>query len=325
MSNSLQFYLCTLLVYAGVSIIACWGLDLQYGETGIPNFAFIIFQAIGAYIAAVLTLGPASHSAIISYQTYVFGASLPYPVPLLAATAAGAALSVPVGLVLLRRLREDYLGIAMLVVSLIATVVAEADVGLFNGTQGLYNVPEPFSGTLSPLGANWAYVGITAAAVIITGLVIRRVVRAPVDRVLRAVRENETAAAALGKNIGAAKLSTFVVGNAMAAFSGALLIQFIGAWSPSGWEYAETFVYLSAIIIGGRGRRGGVALGAIVLCVGISEGVRYLPSFGAPSLAGALQFILIGLLIIGFLWWRPQGILPERKRLIHAVNPEGTP
>jgi branched-chain amino acid transport system permease protein len=320
MSSSLQFYACTLLVYAGVSIIACWGLDLQYGETGIPNFAFIVFQAVGAYIAAVLTLGPAAHSAIISYQQYKFGASLPFPVPLLVATAAGAVLSVPVGLLLMRRLREDYLGIAMLVLSLIATVVVEADVGLFNGTQGLYNVPEPFSGTLTPLGANWAYVGITALAVIITALVLRRIVRSPLDRVLRAVRDNEVAAAALGKNVGGAKLSTFIVGNSMAAFSGALLIQFIGAWSPSGWEYAETFVYLSAIIIGGRGRRGGVALGAVLLCVGISEGVRYLPSFGAASLAGALQFILIGLLIIGFLWWRPQGILPERKRLIYTAE-----
>jgi branched-chain amino acid transport system permease protein len=159
---------------------------------------------------------------------------------------------------------------------------------------------------------------------VITGLVIRRIVRSPLDRVLRAIRDNEMAAGALGKNVGAARLWTFVVGNAMAALSGALLIQFIGAWSPSGWEYAETFVYLSAIIIGGRARRGGVALGAVLLGVGISEGVRYLPSFGAPSLAGALQFMLIGLLIIGFLWWRPQGILPERKRLVRAVGPGGS-
>lgn len=315
MTSGLQFYIATLLVYAGVSIIACWGLDLQYGSTGIPNFAFIVFQAIGAYVAAVLTLGPASHSAIISYEQYVFGANLPYPLPVLIATLVGAVLSVPIGLLLLKRLREDYLAIALLVLSLIATVVVEADVGLVNGSQGLYNVPEPFSGVFTITAENWVYAGIVAIGVLICALVVRRIVRSPMDRILRSIRDNEVAAASLGKNVGGAKLATFVAGNAMAAFSGALLIQFIGAWAPSGWDYAETFVYLSAIIIGGRARRGGVALGAVLLGVVISEAVRYLPTFGAPSLIGAIQFMFIGGLIIAFLWWRPQGILPEKKHV----------
>lgn len=233
MTSGLQFYIATLLVYAGVSIIACWGLDLQYGSTGIPNFAFIVFQAIGAYVAAVLTLGPASHSAIISYEQYVFGANLPYPLPVLIATLVGAVLSVPIGLLLLKRLREDYLAIALLVLSLIATVVVEADVGLVNGSQGLYNVPEPFSGVFTITAENWVYAGIVAIGVLICALVVRRIVRSPMDRILRSIRDNEVAAASLGKNVGGAKLATFVAGNAMAAFSGALLIQFIGHGRPA--------------------------------------------------------------------------------------------
>jgi branched-chain amino acid transport system permease protein len=299
MSQALQYYVTILLVYAGVSIIA-----------------FIVFQALGAYTAAVLTLGKAGSSSVISYQQYVFGMSLPYPVPVVAACIVGALASFPVGLLVLRRLRSDYLAIAMLVLSLIATVGAEADVGLVNGSQGLYGIPEPFSGVTSSIADGWLYVGITAAAVLLTAMLVRRIVRSPLDRVLRAIRDNEVAAGSLGKNVPAATLATFVVGNTIAAGSGAVLVQFIGAWAPSGWDYAETFVYLSAIIIGGRARRGGVALGAVLLGVGISEGVRYLPQFGGPALAGALQFILIGLLIIGFLWWRPNGILPERRRLV---------
>lgn len=314
MTGGFGFYATTLLVYAGVSIIACWGLDLQYGSTGIPNFAFIIFQAIGAYVAALVTLGSPQQGGVISYQQYIFGAHLPFPLPLLAGTAAGALLSVPVGQLLLKRLREDYLGIAMLVVSLIATVVAEADVGLVNGPIGLYNVPEPFANTASST-QSWLYVGVAAVCVLMCAVLIRRITRSPMDRVLRSVRENELAAGAIGKNVRGVKLATFIVGNAMAAFSGALLIQFIGAWAPSGWDYAETFVYFSAVIIGGRGRRGGVALGAVILGVGISESVRYLPTFFNPSLVGAVQFMLIGALIIAFLWWRPQGIIPEKKRV----------
>lgn len=313
MTSGLQFYVATLLVYAGISIIACWGLDLQYGSTGIPNFAFIVFQALGAYVAAVLTLGPATQSSVISYEQYVLGANLPYPLSVVIATLAAALLSLPIGLLLMKRLRQDYLAIAMLVLSLIATVMVEADVSLVNGSQGLYGVPEPFSGVFTSTAENWAYVGIVAIGVLICALVVRRIVRSPIDRILRSIRENELAAASLGKNVGGAKLATFIIGNAMAAFSGALLIQFIGAWAPSGWGYAETFVYLSAIIIGGRARRTGVALGAVLLGVVISEAVRYLPTFGAPSLIGAIQFMFIGGLIIAFLWWRPQGILPEKK------------
>ena len=59
MSVAWQFYISTVLIYLGVDVIACWGLNLQFGVAGVVNFAFIIFQAAGAYTAAVLTLGPA--------------------------------------------------------------------------------------------------------------------------------------------------------------------------------------------------------------------------------------------------------------------------
>ena len=58
MSLAWSFYISTVLVYLGVDVMACWGLNLQYGYTGILNFSFIIYQSAGAYVAAVLTLGP---------------------------------------------------------------------------------------------------------------------------------------------------------------------------------------------------------------------------------------------------------------------------
>ena len=62
-------------VHASPLVIACWALNLQYGVAGVMNFAFIMFQAMGAYIAAVLTLGPSTGAA---YQQYILGASLPF-------------------------------------------------------------------------------------------------------------------------------------------------------------------------------------------------------------------------------------------------------
>jgi branched-chain amino acid transport system permease protein len=81
-----QFYFSTLLIYLAVDIMAVWGLNLQFGVAGISSFAFVVFQAVGAYTAAVLTLGP-SQSA--GFQQYVGGANLPFPLPVIAAGVAG--------------------------------------------------------------------------------------------------------------------------------------------------------------------------------------------------------------------------------------------
>jgi branched-chain amino acid transport system permease protein len=315
-SNATQFYVTTLLIYGVVSIIACWGFDLQFGDTGILNFAFVMFQAAGAYTAAVLTLGPAIQSnPLSSFQTYIFGASLPYPLSVFAAALVGALLSYPVGVVALRRLRSDYQAVAMLVVSLIATTVVISDTAFLDGERGLFLIPKPLRDHADTLlGYQWLYVGISCVFLAVALWVIGRISRSPLGRSLRAIRESESAAAALGKNVLALRMGAFVVGNMLAAVSGALLVQYIGAWSPNGWLYPETFVYLGAIIIGGAANKLGVLIGALLLPVGISEGVRYLPPFGGPGFVDAVQFMLIGGLIIAFMWFRPGGLVPERRR-----------
>ena len=87
----MSFYLSTLVVYFFIDALLAWALNLQYGWAGIPNFALIMFQAVGAYAAAVVSLGP--DNGINSFQRYVFGASWPFPLPLVAAAVAGGVLA----------------------------------------------------------------------------------------------------------------------------------------------------------------------------------------------------------------------------------------
>lgn len=312
--NGTSLYVITLLVYLGVDIMAVWALNLQYGLGGVYNFAFIVFQAVGAYTAGVLTLGPSSGNG--GFQEYILGARLPYPIPVLAAGVVAAALSVPVGLIALRRLRADYQAMVMLVLSVIATLVVENVTGLFNGPAGLALIPQPFtSGVASvSLGSQWLYVGLTAATCCVVYVFVHRVTSSPLGRVLRATRDNEAAAAALGKDVVKLRLFVFVLGNAIAGVSGAVLVQFIGAWSPGGWLYVETLVVLTAIIVGGTGNNAGVMLGALLVPVGFNEATRYLPSIGRPGLIEALQWVVIGLLALVFIWFWPRGIIPERRR-----------
>jgi len=313
-SSSVQFYMTTILVYLGVDIIACLGLNLQFGMTGLVNFSFIVFQAAGAYTAAVVTLGPSSGNG--GFQRYVGGANWPFPLPILAAAVVGGLLALIIGLFGLRRLRADYQAMVLLVVSLIATTVANNASGLVNGANGLALVPKPLQSTfnLSPLGFQWVFALISLSVAALIYLLVRRITNSPLGRTLRAVRENEFAAIALGKNVAALRLRAFVIGGAIAAVSGALFVEFITAWSPASWLFTESFVYFAALIVGGAGNNLGAVVGAALVPVGFLEATRFIPQFGRPGLVDALQWIVVGLLVALFLWFWPQGVFPERKR-----------
>jgi branched-chain amino acid transport system ATP-binding protein len=105
----------------------------------------------------------------------------------------------------------------------------------------------------------------------------------------------------------------------IAGLSGAILVGFISLWAPGAWGYAETIVLFAAIIIGGAGNHKGAVLGAILVPLGFEEITRFLPPFGSPSLVPALEWVAIGLLIILFLWFRPNGVIPEKRRVLSSV------
>jgi branched-chain amino acid transport system permease protein len=318
-SSALSYYLSTILVYFGVDILACWSLNLQYGVAGIYNFAWIMFQAAGAYVAGVLSLGPESGNG--GFQHYILGLNLPYPLPVIAGGVAAGALALIVGIVALRRLRTDYQAMVMLVISVIAVLVVENLTTLFNGPAGLSLIPQPLAALpLTTLGYQWFYVAVTAVICALVYLFVHRVTSSPLGRALRAARDNEDAAGALGKDVVRLRLFAFVFVGVVAGISGAVLVQFIGAWSPGSWAYVETLVVLTAIIVGGTGNNFGVMLGALLVPVAFNEVTRFIPQFGRPGLVDALQWIVIGLLALTFLWFWPQGIIPERRRRFPAPS-----
>jgi ABC-type branched-subunit amino acid transport system ATPase component/ABC-type branched-subunit amino acid transport system permease subunit len=313
MSIALQSYLVTLLVYLGVNAIACWALNLQFGLGGVMNFAFILFQSIGAYITAVLTLHKAVPSTL---ETYILGWHLPWPLPLLGAALAGGALAFLIGSFALRPSRRDFQATVMLVVSIIASTLVVTQQGWFNGASGLYSIPQPFVGSLnaSQTSYGWFFVGITFGLCLVVYFFVDRVTSSPWGRRLRAMRENPEAIESLGTRVAGESLKLYVIGGAIAAISGGLLVEFIGAWSPSAWSTGETFIYFVAIIVGGLGNNGGALFGAFLVLGVFLEVPQYLPSLSYTNAESAIQSALIGVLILAFLWFRPKGAIPERRR-----------
>src|SRR4029077_3995304 len=104
---------------------------------------------------------------------------------------------------------------------------------------------------------------------------------------------------------------------------GGILVSYITTWSPAAWGYAETVVLFAAVILGGGGQHARAGLGAILVPVGFEEVTRYIPTSNnlPPNLIPSLEWVAIGVLIIGFLWFRPQGVLPEHKRVIAVGAP----
>ncbi len=315
-----MYYLITLVVYAAVDVIACLGLSLQFGIGGVTNFGFIIFQAAGAYTAAILALP--SDTADGQFQTYIGGWHLPFPFPWIGAAIVGAALALPFTFLVGRRLRGDFAAVGLLVTAVLMNLLVMNYRPLLNGDAGVALVPAPLQSqvmTTTTTSYQWEFAaGIVVLAAGVFWLV-RHLTESPYGRSLRAMRDNDKVADSLGKNLLALRTGMLVLGGAIAGLSGAVLVSFISVWSPAAWTYAETIVLFAAVIIGGRGNHLGAVIGAVLVPVGFEESTRLITNANPslpPNLLPSLQWVAIGLLIALFLWFRPQGILPERRRLI---------
>jgi branched-chain amino acid transport system permease protein len=148
--------------------------------------------------------------------------------------------------------------------------------------------------------------------------------RSPWGRALRALRDQEDAAAAIGLNVTALRLQVFVIGGALAGLSGGLLVEYISAWSPDAWGYAETFVIFTALFVGGVGNYRGAVLGVLLVPIIFLELPRFLPQVGYPGLMDSVEWIAIGAIWMLCLYVRPQGIFPERRNRAKrpAVEPQ---
>ena len=304
-----MFFITDLLVLGSINGIMVVGLNLQYGYSGLLNFAFYTYVAVGAYIAGVTTLGP-SHTPGV---TYIFGANLPWPVALLLGGVAAAILGAVVFSFTVRRLRSDYLAIVTVATAFIFWNIINSDVSLFNGANGIFNVPY-ITGNADLSTEQYSLIILALAGTILAGCVwlSRRIFRSPFGRLLRSIREDEDIAAAFGRSIWPSQLWMYIVGCFMGGLAGGIFVFYITAWSPSAFLPLESFFLLAALIIGGSGNYWGALLGAFIVIEGLNELSRYTPTFGRPELAGSFRALVIGVVLILILRFRPEGLLPER-------------
>lgn len=279
------------LIYALLAI----GLNLQYGETGLINFGHVAFFAIGAYASALLSLK---------------GVPLWLSFPSAAVLAALAA--IPLGMAALR-LREDYLAIVTLGFSETTRLVIQQEEWLTRGVQGLPGVPALFAS--AGTGArNWMQLGALAGAVLLAVVAVRLLQKSAFGRLLRAIRDNEPAVEALGKDPAGYKIRVFMLGAAIAGIAGAFYAHFVTFITPEQFVPLVTFYVWMSIILGGVGSMRGALVGTLVLVVFL-EGSRFLRDL-VPGIAEAqmahIRLGVVGLALILCMLYRPQGIFGKR-------------
>jgi len=300
-------YAAFFLVFATVFAVAVLGLNLQWGFTGLFNVGVAGFVAIGAYTSAILTTPP------VAERLGGFGwpVALGWLMAMLTSGVAGAL----VGLLTLR-LRDDYLAIVTFGVAVLIQLVALNAQRLTGGPFGVQFIPKPMQGWLGT-GTPWtmAYLAIAVLVLVIAYIGLERLVASPWGRVLRAVREDEAAAASLGKSPFAVKLQAFTLGSMLMGLAGAMHAHFVGYIAPEDFQPILTFQLWAMLIVGGSGNNRGAILGAFMVWGFWAAAGSLLRGFipqAEQARGAALQVALIGVLIATMLVLRPRGLLGER-------------
>jgi branched-chain amino acid transport system permease protein len=303
-------YLVFFLIMALIFGVAVLGLNLQWGFTGLFNAGVGGFMAVGAYTTAIL-IGP-ERAAVLG------GFELPFGIGLVCGMAGAGMAALIVGLATLR-LREEYLAVATFGIAISVQLVALNAEYLSGGTLGLISLPRPLAGLFDrPLTYNLFYLCLVIVIVALTYLALERIVRSPWGRTLKAIREDEIAAASLGKNPVRIRLEAFVLGSMIMGLSGGLYVGFISYVSPFDFQPILTFQIWTMLILGGSANNRGALLGAVIVW-GIWTSSGYVISKVVPAIylaqSGALQVILIGLLLVGTLLIRPRGLIGEEEHV----------
>jgi ABC-type branched-subunit amino acid transport system permease subunit len=282
----------TVIIY----VIACLGLNVQFGYTGVLNFAGAAFFGIGCYTAAVLTM----HTPIPHVLILVIGGMM--------AAVIGSILILPV-----LRTRSHYSAVVTIAFSLLFKIFLEVNDTL-GGPQGLrvqgmnllgweFNNNIEIGEDLEvSFYVNYILIGLLLLAVTFT--FVKRLERSWVGLNLDAVRLDETAAACFGLNITRWKITAFTIGNFLAGMAGALYAMMIGFIAPTNFTFGDSLILVSIVLLGGIGNPWGLVVATTILIV-LPEKLQAIQEY---------RFLLFAAMVILILLFRPEGLLPRPLR-----------
>jgi branched-chain amino acid transport system permease protein len=299
-------YLIALGTMAGIYALLSLGLNLQWGFAGLFNAGLAAFFAIGAYTAAILT-APES-------PAHLGGFSLPYIVAWPVAMLLSGAVAWVIGRICLR-LQGDYLAMATIGIAEVLRIVIKNEEWLTAGTRGIASIPRPFEALLPQPWNSLAFLGVIVVLVIVVYLAAERAWASPWGRTLRAIRDSDVAAAAIGKDVTQFRLEAFVLGAMVMALAGALSAHYFKFLGTTAIEpLMVTFLVWVMLIVGGSGNNRGAILGAALIWFIWSATELLTNRLPAEWITRSsyIRVLLIGVLLQVVLQKFGKGLMPER-------------
>jgi len=291
-------YLYAILVLTGIWIILSSSFNLIIGYGGLISIAHPIFFALGAYCSALLTrdLGVPIALGIVLGGIFALVFSIALSLPSL-------------------RVSGDYLLIASIGFQLGLLQVIK-NLEFTGGPGGVTNVPPLITG----VAAKPSYVVLVLVLAALVVLLVRWIVSGDYGRAITAMRDDEVAFTALGRNAMWIKISLFALGSGLAGVAGGLYAHYFRFFAPEQFEILASAAILTMVVVGGMGTTWGPILGAILLTF-LPQAITFLDL--PPNIMGPIQGILFTGLVLVFLFVRPSGIVAAsaswRGRHAHQV------
>jgi branched-chain amino acid transport system permease protein len=323
--DNLDGYMIQILNLIAVNIILALSLNLIYGFTGLFSLGQAGFMAIGAYVCSILILAPEQKEMLFILEPaydWVQSAQAPFFAAVVAGGLTAALFGVLVGVPLLR-LGDDYLGMATLGFAEIVRVVAMNIPRVTNGALGFKGIPD-----YANLWWNFGWC-------LLTLYVIIRLIRSNSGNVFKAIRDDETAAKAMGIDVFRHKLLSFTIGAFFAGVGGALLGSLLATIDPKMFTFVLTFNVLMIVVTGGLGSITGSVLAGIAITI-LLEWLRFVENpvyFGDWELPGipGMRMVVFSLALIFIILFRREGFMGKREfswnwavgRFLKKAGPHG--
>lgn len=281
-------YLYSMLVLVGIYVVLSSSFNLIIGYGGLISIAHPIFFALGAYTAGLLGV----HYGVPAVLSVAAGAGV--------ALLASFAMSLPS-----LRVSGDYLLITSIGFQLgLLQVIKNLD--FTGGPGGLTNIPATFPAAWR--GLVFALIALSLA--VLTVLLIRHLARSAYGRNIMAMRDDELAFAALGRDAMRMKIVIFAIGSGLAGLAGGLYAYYFQFVSPDQFEILQSALILTMVVVGGMGTTLGPVIGAVLL-LALPQAISFIHL--PPSVMGGLQGVMYTLLVLIFIFARPQGLVSAAK------------
>ncbi len=338
------------LIITGILVYLIW---TRYAHKGRVRFWYVVIIAVAGYVFSRYFLDPAIlriEAFEPSSSGYLGGAGLPVLFSWIIGGILAASVAFFIGKITLG-LRSDYLAIATLGISEIVIFIFKNEDWLTRGVKNVTGIPRPvpyeidlqstlwFQDTTQLIGLDLiqtssifvklCYTGLFLSVLLALLWLCQRALNSPWGRMMRAIRDNETAASAMGKNVTSSHLQIFVIGSAIVGIAGAMLVTLDGQFNPSVYHPLRfTFLIWVMVIVGGSGNNFGAILGGFIvwffwieaetignmlvyiLTLPLAEGSAIKNHF--INTAPQLRLLIMGLVLLLFLRFSPRGLIPER-------------